>query len=73
MNEITLLRQIATAAATVRDRQRTYFKTRAREVLIRSKDAEKQLDALLRQHHIGDFKTDLQDDLFQTTPPARPP
>lgn len=69
MNELTLLRQLADAAFTVRDRQRTYFHTRDRKILILSKEAEKHLDALIAQHR----ETRLQPDIFDNVDPAQPP
>lgn len=67
MDEITLLRQIADAAFTARDRQRTYFRTRDRHILQMSKDAEQHLDKLITQHR----EMKLQPDLFAD--PAQPP
>lgn len=53
MDELTLLRKIADAAFTVRDRQQTYFRTRDPEVLHRSKTAEQHLDELITQYREG--------------------
>ena len=46
-SEIARLRGIVRAAAHVRECQRTYFRTRSREDLIASKQAEKELDDAL--------------------------
>ena len=67
MDELTLLRQIAAAAFTVRDRQRAYFRTRDPLFLQLSKSAEQHLDSLLTQRE----GADKQDDLFAD--PAQPP
>lgn len=49
--EILRLRGLARLALRVRDAQRAYFKSRSRDDLIASKQAEKDLDAALAAAH----------------------
>lgn len=69
MDDLTLLRQIADAAFTVRDRQRTYFRTRDRNVLARSKDAERHLDQLIAQRQEQRSQGDMFSDLTNRPQP----
>lgn len=68
MDELTLLRNIAQAANTTRDRQKNYFRTRSREILILSKSAEVHLDKLLDQYANRD-RTPQPADLFDEAQP----
>lgn len=55
MDELTLLRHIAGAAQTVRERQREYFRTRDSRILYLSKSAESHLDGMLKQYKDGRY------------------
>lgn len=71
MDELTLLRHIADAAFTVRDRQRQYFATRNPAILHLAKSAEQHLDNLLDQRRTNQVVT--TEDLFGDFSPPRPP
>lgn len=47
--EFDRLRKVEAAAHRVRQLQREYFRTRSRDMLIASKEAEKTLDRLLEE------------------------
>lgn len=47
--DLRLIPEFIQAVSTMRDRQKQYFKTRDKEVLVQSKSAEHEVDSLLRR------------------------